>query len=143
MLSALLEFAVHDLGSLGVGALLVYRPGPGPGPAVEDRLPAPPPLRVSRASHLAPLRHALAQVDGAALFDAEGVLQRLGVRLVPSREAEQRVDALGGTRHTSARRYSYDDPTATVVVVSEDGPVSVLRGGDVLGRSPDGYVAGP
>ena len=36
-----------------------------------------------------------------------------------------------GTRHTSARRYSYDDPQATVIVVSEDGPVSVLRNGVV------------
>ena len=51
--------------------------------------------------------------------------------------AEESVEALRGTRHTSARRYSYDDPTATVIVVSEDGPVSVLRNGEVLGRSAD------
>jgi DNA integrity scanning protein DisA with diadenylate cyclase activity len=94
-------------------------------------------LRVVRASNLAPLRHALAQIDGAAVFDAEGVLRRLGVRLVPSNTAELAVDALGGTRHTSGRRYSYDDPLATVIVVSEDGPVSVLRNGEVLGRSHD------
>ena len=59
-----------------------------PGPPVEERLPPPPPLRIRRATHLAPLRHALAQIDGAAIFDAEGVLRRLGVRLVPSVEAE-------------------------------------------------------
>ena len=41
-------------------------------------------------------------------------------------------------RHTAARRYSFDDPTATVIVVSEDGPVSVLRKGKVLGSSPLG-----
>jgi DNA integrity scanning protein DisA with diadenylate cyclase activity len=74
-------------------------------------------------------------VDGAAIFDVDGVLRQLGVRLVPSNEAEQNVDAFGGTRHTSARRYSHDDPLATVIVVSEDGPVSVLRNGAVLGRS--------
>jgi hypothetical protein len=136
VLKAMLEFAVHDLGSLGVGALLVYRPDGTPGPAVEERLVAPPPLRIGRATHLAPLRHALAQVDGAAVFDAEGVLRQLGVRLVPSRAAESNVEAFGGTRHTSGRRYSYDDPLATVIAVSEDGPVSVLRNGKVLGRSP-------
>ncbi len=38
-------------------------------------------------------------------------------------------------RHTSARRYSYDDPQATVIVVSEDGPVTVLRNGRLLGSS--------
>src|SRR4051794_29512175 len=32
---ALLEFAVHDLGALGVGALLIYRPNGDPGPPTE------------------------------------------------------------------------------------------------------------
>jgi hypothetical protein len=138
VLVAMLRFAVHDLGSLGIGALLIYRPDAEPGPFVEERLPSPPPLRIRQASHLAPLRHALAQVDGAAIFDAEGVLRLLGVRLVPSIASEETVEALGGTRHTSGRRYSYDDPFSTVIAVSEDGPVSVLRNGAVLGRSPNG-----
>ncbi len=136
VLEALLVFAVHDLGSLGIGSLLVYRPDDRPGPPVEERLPAPPPLRITRATHLAPLRHALAQVDGAAVFDAEGVLRRLGVRLVPSNAAEEQVAPLGGTRHTSARRYSHDDPLATVVAVSEDGPVSILRNGRIVFAEP-------
>jgi hypothetical protein len=135
VLEAMLAFAVHDLGSLGIGALLIYRPGGPPAPPVEERLPAPPPLRITQPPHLAPLRHALAQVDGAAVFDAAGVLRRLGVRLVPSGEAEASVEAFKGTRHTSGRRYSYDDPYATVIAVSEDGPVSVLRHGEVVGRS--------
>lgn len=138
VLLAMLRFAVHDLGSLGVGALLIYRPDAKPGPFVEERLPPPPPLRIRKASHLAPIRHALAQVDGAAIFDADGVLRLLGVRLVPSITSEELVDALGGTRHTSGRRYSYDDPFSTVIAVSDDGPVSVLRNGAVLDRSPDG-----
>ena len=84
----MLKFAIHDLGSLRIGALLIYRPDGDPGPAVEERLPTPPPLRIRTATHLAPLRHALAQVDGAAVFDADGVLRQLGVRLVPSNRAE-------------------------------------------------------
>ena len=72
VLEAMLEFAVHDLGSMGIGALLIYRPDADPGPPVEERLPTPPPLQVRRPFHLAPLRHALAQVDGAAIFDADG-----------------------------------------------------------------------
>jgi DNA integrity scanning protein DisA with diadenylate cyclase activity len=138
VLEAMLEFAIHDLGSMGVGALLIYRPDVGPGPPVEERIPTPPPLRIRAASHLAPLRHALTQVDGAAVFDAGGVLRQLGVRLVPSSAAEETVEALQGTRHTSARRYSHDDPLATVIAVSDDGPVTVFRNGAVLGRSPDG-----
>ena len=132
---ALLEFAVHDLGSRGIGALLIYRPTDDPGPPVEARLPSPPPLQVRRPTGLAPLRHALGQIDGAAVFDGDGVLRELGVRLVPSAAAEAEVDGYLGMRHTSARRYSFDDPTATIIVVSEDGPVSVLRRGKVLGSS--------
>jgi hypothetical protein len=135
VLGALLAFAVHDLGSVGIGALLVYRPRPEPGPPVEERLPEPPRLQIRLVSHLAPLRHALAQIDGAAVFDGEGVLRLLGVRLMTSEAAERNVEALGGTRHTSARRYSYDDPFATVIAVSDDGPVSVFRAGSLLGSS--------
>ena len=59
------------------------------------------------------------------------------MRLVPSKASERTVEPLGGTRHTSGRRYSYDDQLATVIAVSEDGPVSVFRGGAVLGTSHD------
>jgi DNA integrity scanning protein DisA with diadenylate cyclase activity len=131
----MLKFAIHELGSLRIGALLIYRPDGDPAPSAEERLPTPPPLRIRSATHLAPLRHALAQIDGAAVFDGEGVLRQLGVRLVPSDAAEQNVDAVGGTRHTSGRRYSHDDPLATVIAVSDDGPVSVFRNGAVLANS--------
>jgi DisA bacterial checkpoint controller nucleotide-binding len=137
VLEAILEFAVHDLGSMGIGSLLIYRPDPAPGPAVEERLQTPPPLQIRTPAHLAPLRHALGQIDGAAIFDSDGVLRLLGVRLVPSQQAEATVEAFGGTRHTAGRRYSHDDPLATVIAVSEDGPVSVLRNGAVLGRSDE------
>lgn len=136
VLAALLEFAVHDLGAWGIGALLVYRPDDDPGPTVEERLPLPPFLEILRPMALAPLRHALAQVDGAAVFDAGGTLRQLGVRLVPSTDAEELVEGYRGMRHTAARRYSFDDPLATVIVVSEDGPVTVLRNGGLLGASP-------
>jgi DisA bacterial checkpoint controller nucleotide-binding len=133
---ALLEFAVHDLGAAGVGALLILRAGVISGPVAEERLPLPPALRVGTPFHLASLRHALSQIDGAAVFDQDGTLCQLGVRLIPSRDAEDRIDPFGGMRHTSARRYSHDDPSALVVVVSEDGPVTLFRNGEILGSSP-------
>jgi hypothetical protein len=138
VIADMLRFAIHDLGSLRIGALLIYRPNGDPGPAVEERLPTPPPLRIRTPSHLAPLRHALAQVDGAAVFDADGVLRQLGVRLVPSDRAEETVEPVLGTRHTSARKYSHDDPLATVIAVSDDGPVSVFRNGAILANSHGG-----
>lgn len=133
-LARLLAFAVYDLGATGVGALLVYRPDGDCPAGYELRLPTPPPYEIGRPEDLGPLRHVLALVDGAAVFDGTGILRHLGVRLVPSAEAEADVAGFRGMRHTSARRYSFDDPTATVIVVSEDGPVSVIRDGEVLYR---------
>jgi len=135
LLEAVLEFAVHDLGARGIGALLVLGPREDDLVRREQRLAPPPPLNIDKPGDLAPLRHALAQVDGAAVFDDAGTLRQLGVRLVPSPEAEADVEGFRGMRHTAARRYSFDDPEATVIVVSEDGPVTVLRNGILLGRS--------
>jgi hypothetical protein len=136
----LLEFAVHDLGARGIGAILVYQPDYEDLSSIELRLPVPPPLDIGRAADLAPLVHVLGQVDGAAVFDEAGTLRQLGARLVPSVEAEAGVEGYGGMRHTSARRYSFDAPRATVVVVSEDGPITVLRNGEVVGASTTGQA---
>lgn len=137
-LGRVLTFAVHDLGSRNIGSLLVFHPTGELGVAHERRLPTPPALRIDRPHDLAPLRHAMAHSDGATVFDHSGTLRLMGVRLLPSVEAERDVRPIGGTRHTSARRYSYDEPTAIVIAVSEDGPVTVFRAGDLLGRSvPD------
>jgi hypothetical protein len=134
VLAKLLAFAVYDLGATGVGAVLIYRPSAECGPTSEVLLPPPPPYQIAQPEDLGPLRHVLALVDGAAVFDGTGTLQELGVRLVPSAESEADVAAFRGMRHTSSLRYSADDPTATLIVVSEDGPVSVIRNGEVLAR---------
>jgi hypothetical protein len=88
VLHRLLEFAVHDLGARGIGAILVYRADESLTLSHELRLTTPPRLRITWPMALAPMRHALAQTDGAALFDEEGVLLQIGVRLVPTIEAE-------------------------------------------------------
>jgi hypothetical protein len=135
ILDRVLRFAVHDLGAAGIGALMIL--GGNHGGRFEQRMALPPPLRLDRPTDLGPLRHVLTQVDGATIIDNEGVLRQLGVRLIPSSAAEQSIEAMGGTRHTSARRYSFDDPSAIVVAVSESGPVTVFRDGRIVGRSPD------
>ncbi|HUW03431.1 MAG TPA: diadenylate cyclase [Acidimicrobiales bacterium] len=135
VLGTLLAFAVHDLGARGIGAVLVQRFTNDPVSPFESLLPTPPALEITRSADLAPLRHALAQTDGATIFDTDGVLQMMGVRLVPSADAEAEVDPIGGMRHTSARRYSHDDPRANVIVVSDDGPVTLFRSGRIIARS--------
>ena len=138
----LLRFAVHDLGSRRIGAILIHHLSPPRASGYETRLPAPPPLDVRQPVNLAPLQHVLSQLDGATLFDEVGTLQALGVRLVPTREAEEAVPPIGGTRHTNARRYSHDEPDAVVIAVSEDGPVTVFRQGRIVGRTGDGDTIG-
>jgi len=139
----MLVFAVHDLAAAGIGAVLIARKDATPGPGFQDRLSLPPRLHVGTPEHLGPLRHALAHVDGAAIFDEGGWLRRFGVILAPSTESRYFVPPIGGARHTSAARYSYDDPSATVIVVSEDGPVTVLRAGGVLAQSRSPLLGGP
>jgi len=90
---------------------------------------------VHRPQALGPLRHVLSQLDGAALIDLSGTVRELGVRITPTLESDATVAPVGGTRHTTGRRYSADDPGAVVVVVSEAGPVTVFRAGEVVGRS--------
>lgn len=134
-LDEMLRFAVHDLGSAGIGAILVYCIDAHAEAQIEHRVASAAPLRIDRVSSLGPLRHVLRQIDGAAIFDVDGRLVELGARLVPSLDAEAEVEPIGGTRHTSARRYSFDEPTAFVIAVSEDGPVTVFRAGQIIGRS--------
>ncbi len=132
-----LRFAVHDLGARGIGAMLVLGFDESSPAGVERRMPKPPALSIVRPAALGPLRHVLGQIDGASLFDRSGRLLELGVRFVPSERAEREVGPHGGTRHTTARRISADDPEAVVIVVSEAGPVTVFINGEAAGTSPD------
>ncbi len=131
----LLRFAVHDVAARQVGSTFVIAPGGRLLPTAERRYGTPPEFRIKRPADLAPLYHILGQLDGAAVFDETGTLRHLGVHLVPSAQAEADISPYRGTRHTSALRYSYDDPSATLIVISEDGPVSVLKRGQRLGQS--------
>ena len=136
VLERLLEFAVHDLGSRRIGATLIYRPADHDSPVFEQRLPVPPPLQIGRASDLAPLRHVLSQVDGAAVFDTTGTLRLIGVRLVSRvRRRRQTWRDIGACATPRRVGSAIDDRDATVIVVSDEGPVTVFRNGEMYGWS--------
>jgi hypothetical protein len=130
----LLRFAVHELGGRRIGATLIWRPTDHDVP--EHRHEAlvhnAPRLRLDNVGEEAALAQALAQTDGAALFDGDGTLTALGIRLAPSPTAERTIGAMQGMRHTSALRYSHDDPHSIVIVVSEDGPVTLMHAGRAI-----------
>ena len=144
VLRLLLLFAIHELSPRRIGATLVWRPRDGlalPG-RFEPRYPRVPAVGLYHPGGPAAIANALAQTDGATFFDDRGGMVAMGVHLVPSDTAKEKIDLVGGTRHTSALRYSFDDLDAVVVVVSEDGPVSVMHAGRSLRTDVDGDLIG-
>ena len=130
----LLRFAVHTLGGRRIGATLIWRPTEHAVPLHrhEPLIHHAPKLRLNNIGEEAALAHALAQTDGAAVFDGNATLTALAIRLAPSTIAEQTIGAIGGMRHTSALRYSHDDPHSIVIVVSEAGPVTIMHAGTAI-----------
>ena len=142
ILDRLLRFAVHDLGALGIGALFVFAGAQGnsrmAGPTSGSRNAW---RRHHRCDWIA--RRISARCGmcwGRSTERRSSTPPECSVSSVSGSfrrpERKRRCHPIGGTRHTSARRYSADDPDAIVVVVSDDGPVTVFRGGRVIGRSP-------
>lgn len=130
----LLRFAIHELGGRRIGATLIWRPTAHPPPErrLEPLVHHAPRLRLGHVGEEAAIAQALSQTDGAAIFDDEPALVALGIRLGPSTEAQAEVAAMSGMRHTSALRYSFDDPHAVVIVVSGDGPVTLMHAGSAI-----------
>jgi hypothetical protein len=136
VLAALFDLCVHWLSAAGVGATLVWwldddGVDDGSGPTGLDRSTAHPACSLSVADrrHHPALLSLLSQMDRAAVVRRDGELIEVGVGLVASAEALERIAPAGGTRHSSARRYAYDQPRSVVFVVSSDGPVTVFSDG--------------
>jgi hypothetical protein len=137
VLANIVELCTHWLGAGRVGATLVWSLAGDPrelsrvgmGAAVEI-----PRLDLSHRAHFAALLNALSQYDRAALVDPGGIVATVGVQL----RSSERSRALGpflGTRHTSALRFTADETSTLVFVVSSNGPLSVFCRGERLDLS--------
>lgn len=140
--SRILDFCLHVLSSRHIGATLIWMLR-GSSDELGSGLNVPP---TSPAVHLSlrsdidvePLAALLASMDGACLLENDGTVTGVGASLKYSKPAEQAVQASGGTRHTSAIRFTYDNPNTVAFVVSADGPVTVFSDGvDVLRLKTD------
>ena len=131
---SVLRFAVHELGGRRIGSTLIWRPLDGdlPSGRTERLVHNVPVLRLGRPGEAAAIANALAQTDGAAIFAGDGSLLSIGVRLAPSSTAEATIDAMSGMRHTSAKRYSFDDRDCVVIAVSDAGPVTIMFAGETI-----------
>jgi DNA integrity scanning protein DisA with diadenylate cyclase activity len=132
VLAGLLELAVHWLSPARVGATLVLSGDHDEtGLDLEHSVVAPA-LTVTTRYHYPALFVALMQTDLATIVDPDGRVRRLAVGLRATPEAGSTVDDERGMRHRSAARYTFDQPGALAVVVSEDGPVTVFLQGHAL-----------
>jgi hypothetical protein len=130
----LLDLAVHWLSPARVGATIVVHEMKGFDWAsmdVSTKFRAPK-LSIANRGHYPALFASLQQHDLATLVSADGSVEYLGVGLRASEEAERTVDSDRGMRHRSAQRFSYDHPTTTVAVISENGPVTIFRDGKAV-----------
>jgi DNA integrity scanning protein DisA with diadenylate cyclase activity len=135
VLGGLLELAIHWLSPARTGATLVVPGRHGDaGLDLGHSVPAPS-LSITTRHHYPALLAALMQTDLACVMHPAGPVERIGVALRASPEAGAAVDDDRGMRHRSAARYTWDQPGALAVVVSEDGPVTVFRGGKALSES--------
>jgi hypothetical protein len=139
VLAAILDFCIHTIGPAETGAALVWsldqngseRLGHLRRPAPRVQLPA---LSLLDPLSHGPLRQLLSQLDGAALVDTDGRVVEAGVHLTGSDRSAKliRIRPGRGTRHGSARRFSFDEDRTVVFVVSEDGPITVYSDGGVI-----------
>jgi DisA bacterial checkpoint controller nucleotide-binding len=129
----LLDLCVHLLSDRNVGATLVWlldqRETVPRALASREGSAPPAELSVARTEHLEAIAGLLDGVDGACLIAADGRVLRVGAHLAATKQALRFVPAEGGTRHTSARRFSFDEPYALVFVVSVEGRVTVYSDG--------------
>jgi hypothetical protein len=130
----LLDLAVHWLSPARVGAtIVVHEQGfQWASMDVATKFHAPK-LSIKNRQHFPALFASLQQHDLATLVTAEGDVEYLGVGLRSSTDAERAVDSDRGMRHRSAQRFSYDHPSTTIAVISDNGPVTIFRNGRAVG----------
>ncbi len=130
----MLDLAVHWLSPARVGATIVVHEQDFPWSSMDvaTKFHAPQ-LSITNRQHFPALYASLQQHDLATLVRGDGSVMYLGVGLRSSAEAERAVDSDRGMRHRSAQRFSYDHPSTTIAVVSDNGPVTIFREGRAIG----------
>lgn len=133
-LYSLLKLAYYFLSSKKVGTTLVWRLF---GPAEQTMIGLSKVgldltslnLNISDESSYSIIEHVVQYHDGAVIVGPGGLIEHLGAHLSYLDSTAERVSPDKGTRHTSAKRFSFEHPETLVCAVSEDGPVSIYSDG--------------
>jgi hypothetical protein len=139
LLVAILEFCLHALGANKTGATLAWflkSPSQDMISLVARVQTDTQSLEINLSDQqsLSALQSILERNDGAALISPDGKLLGVGAHLATSPASMDLIPAYAGTRHTSARRFSYDRPETIVFTVSSDGPVTIFSDGLEIGK---------
>jgi DNA-directed RNA polymerase subunit RPC12/RpoP len=130
----ILSFAFYELSLNKIGAIIVYLLNQ------DDNIPNAvntfrSEIDFSDMKQRRLLKNFLRYNDGAVAINLNNQVVQTNAFLKFSGETDKFVRNYSGTRHTSAAKYSFENPETIVVVVSVDGPVSVFSEGsniDVL-----------
>ncbi|MCE9567410.1 MAG: DNA integrity scanning protein DisA nucleotide-binding domain protein [Planctomycetes bacterium] len=141
-LDGMLELAFHALSPANVGTTLVLclknaKAAPADGIDLSSLG-----LNVCDKTHIPAIRSLLCRHDGAVFVAPDGKLLSMGHHLQNSERSREIIPKVGGTRHTSAKRFTFDEPRVIAVVVSEDGPVSVFSDGAKVTELNQTFVGG-
>jgi len=68
----------------------------------------------------------ISSIDGAILFDGQGVCHSIGVILDGTQTKDKKETISNGARHNSAIRYLETNPNCLIVVISEDGDIKII-----------------
>lgn len=123
----IISFAYYHLSHYNIGATLVY--------LITNKLSLHGlknrrnSLNITEPKHRLLLKSYLNQIDGATFIDSKGNIISSEIHLKTTDKSIKIISQSTGTRHTSARRYSYDKADCIIVTVSEDGPVSIFSDG--------------
>lgn len=126
--SKILEFAYYELSLRGIGATIVYWLGSTyshTNSPIKDSFH----LDFNTPSHQQMLKQYITYNDGAVIINRDNKILGGQAHLSYSDYSEKMIEAYSGTRHTSARRFSFDYPEAIIVTISMDGPVSIFSDG--------------
>jgi DNA integrity scanning protein DisA with diadenylate cyclase activity len=132
-LSMILKFCFYSLSVDKIGATIVWfirQPSEALLAATKPRINTQLlQMNIIHSLNLWAFQSLLERNDGAALMLQNGEIFGIGAHLQSSQKSQELLPAYSGTRHTSARRFSYDCSESLVFTVSADGPVSVFSDG--------------